>query len=548
LIGRRYSDKTVQKDKKLWPFSVVEKDGKPYVRVHYQGEDRTFAPEEISAMVLTRMKRTAESYLGKKVTRAVITVPAYFDDTQRASTKDAGTIAGLDVVRIINEPTAAAIAYGIDRKHVDTNIIVYDLGGGTFDVSLMTLDEGVFEVIATNGNTHLGGQDFDERVMQHLIKVFKRKSKIDIRHNDRAIAKLRREVEKAKRALSSSTQIRIEIENIAEGIDLSETLTRARFEELNGDLFRKTIKPLEIVLKDAGMHKSDIHEIVLVGGSTRIPKIQKMVKDFFGGREPNRGINADEAVAYGAAVQAAILDGNLGDDFDQVVVVDVTPLSLGIETVGKVMTKVIGKNSVIPNSKSQVFTTYEDQQPAVNIRVFQGERALTDHNIFLGDFVLSGIPPAPRGKPQIEVTFAIDVNGILSVSARDKESGVEGSIDITADKGRPSQREIDEMLAAAEEFAEEDERLMESVRTKNVLEARAHAVKRETEDEEAIEAADDILDWLDDNPDADVDDYKEKMAEFQDIVSQILGDGHTPGGGDYEDEYDYDGDFSHEDL
>jgi len=571
LIGRMYGDATVQKDLKLWPFEVVNKDSKPYISVNFRGELRTFAPEEISAMVLTKMKQVAEAYLGETVTHAVVTVPAYFNDAQRGATKDAGVIAGLQIDRIINEPTAAAIAYGLDKQKSshDRNIVVYDLGGGTFDVSLLTLDEGVFEVVATAGDTHLGGQDFDERVMRHFMKLFRRKHKIDVSNDDRAMAKLRREVEKAKRALSSATQVRIEIENFAQGIDFTETLTRARFEELNHDLFQKTLEPLEVVLKDSGMKKSEIEEIVLVGGSTRIPKIQKLVRAFFNGKELNRGINPDEAVAFGAAVQGCILSDEpshcMGDDDGTVLIIDATPLSLGIETVGGVMTKIIDKNSAIPTRKSQVFSTHQDGQSNVLIQVFQGERAMTADNFLLGKFELTGIAPAPRGVPQIEVVFEIDANGLIEVAARDKADPTkQSSITITADKGRPTPEDIAAMEEAAKEFAEMDEALRATVQAKNTLESAAYRLRNELQDNEQLvsrldedeqevlaNAVSDAIEWLDENMDAERDDYVEKHAEFDEIVQPILkrvNEGSGDGGGYAYDAHAQDDDYDHTEL
>ncbi|CAF4906735.1 unnamed protein product [Pieris macdunnoughi] len=543
LIGRRFDDAKVQQDLKHWPFEVISDGGKPKIVVEYKGQKKQFSPEEISSMVLTKMKETAETYLGGTVQNAVVTVPAYFNDSQRQATKDAGTIAAINVLRIINEPTAAALAYGLDKNlSGEKNVLIFDLGGGTFDVSILQISEGsLFEVQSTAGDTHLGGEDFDNRLVDHFSTEFERKFKKNLKENPKALRRLRTACERAKRTLSSSTEANLEVDALHDGIDFYSKLSRARFEELCSDLFKQTLVPVERALKDANLHTREIHDVVMVGGSTRIPKIQRLLQDFFGGKSLNLSINPDEAVAYGAAVQAAILTGSKDERLQDVLLVDVTPLSLGIETAGGIMTKLVERNTRIPIAQKKVFSTYADNQPAVTIQVYEGERVMTRDNNLLGTFNLAGIPPAPRGVPQIEVTFDLDANGILNVSAEDKSTGRSERITISNDKGRLNKVEIDKMLHDAERFKADDDAIRERVEIRNQLESYLFGCKAavenagnrltESEKNEVITECTNQLKWMDSHPDASTSELQEQLKAAQAVCQSAMMKLHNIAGG-----------------
>ena len=553
LIGRKFSENVVQNDSKLWPFNVSsDASDKPTINVDYLGERKSFYPEQVSAMVLTQLKQEAEAYLGEPVTKAVITVPAYFNDSQRQATKDAGTIAGLDVLRIINEPTSAALAYGLDLKKNDKEhiVLVFDCGGGTHDCSILSIEDGVIEVKATYGDPHLGGEDIDAVLVEHFANEFQRKHKVNIRDNARALKRLKVQAERAKRTLSSTTTASVECDGLYNGIDFNASITRARFDELCANIFARTMAPVEQVLLDAKMDKSDIHEVVLVGGTTRIPKIQSLLSNFFGGKALNKSVNPDEVVAAGAAIQAAVLTGDSSSDVKDVLLLDVCSLSLGIQTAGGIMTVLIPRNTTIPTKKSQVFSTYADNQTAVSIEVFEGERKFTRDCNLLGKFELSGIPPAPRGQPQIEVTLEVNADGILVVNAVDKSTGNAKNITITNEKGRLSKDDIQKMVEEAAKYQAEDEKQASRIEARNGFESYIFNLKATvlTEDcrvsdgdkEIVQKLVDSSVEWMDANPQADAAEYEVKQQEVQSVVTPILTNMYKQTGGSVDPSNDFD--------
>ncbi|XP_068240197.1 heat shock 70 kDa protein cognate 4-like [Palaemon carinicauda] len=530
LMGRNYIDDCVQRVIKILPYEIIDEENKPKIQVEYKKEKKVLTPEEVSSMILSKMKKIAENYLGRNINKAVITVPAYFNDSQRQATKDAGTIAGLDVIRMINEPTAAAIAYGLNNDTKEQNVLIFDLGGGTFDVSILNIsNDGIFEVKSTAGDTHLGGEDFDSILLDYFTREFSKKYKKDLSNNKRSLRRLRSACETAKRTLSSSTQATIEIDSLYEGIDFHTTITRAKFENLCGSLFKNTLVPVERALIDAKLDKSDIDEIVLVGGSTRIPKIQNLLQTFFNEKNLNKSINPDEAVAYGAAIQAAILSGDKSDKIKDLLLLDVTPLSLGIETAGNIMTTLIKRNATIPTSKFENFTTYSDNQECVNIKIYEGERTKTKDNNYLGEFQLNNIPQAPKGIPKIKVTFDIDANGILNVSATEESSGKSEKITITNDSGRLNKEEVDRMIKEAEMYAAQDRELRNDIEAKCKLESycleiQNNIINNNSSNIDIFKSKlESTLKWIDETPSAKQKDYENKLKEIKNDYEHILG-------------------------